>query len=105
MSIESFLGILLGAISFLTIGVFHPIVIKSEYYCSWKCWPFFFVAGLIFCALSVVLYSKIGLFFASILAIVAFSCFWSIKELKEQEERVAKGWFPANPNRKDNKTK
>ncbi|MBQ5683504.1 MAG: DUF4491 family protein, partial [Peptococcaceae bacterium] len=26
--------------------------------------------------------------------------FWSIGELKEQRERVEKGWFPKNPNRK-----
>ena len=26
--------------------------------------------------------------------ILGVSCFWSIKELKEQEKRVAKGWFP-----------
>ncbi len=105
ISWESLLGIALGAVSFLTIGVFHPIVIKAEYHFSWKCWPFFLVAGLIFCTLSIVLYSKVGFFVATVFAIIAFSCFWSIKELKEQEQRVAKGWFPANPNRKDNKNK
>ena len=26
--------------------------------------------------------------------VLGVSCFWSIKELKEQEKRVAKGWFP-----------
>ena len=31
----------------------------------------------------------------------ACSCFWSIKELFEQRDRVKKGWFPENPNRKD----
>ena len=28
------------------------------------------------------------------LGVLGVSCFWSIKELKEQEKRVAKGWFP-----------
>ncbi|MFR3007686.1 MAG: DUF4491 family protein [Blautia faecis] len=28
------------------------------------------------------------------LGVLCVSCFWSIKELKEQEKRVAKGWFP-----------
>ena len=28
------------------------------------------------------------------LGVLGVSCFWSIKELKEQEIRVAKGWFP-----------
>ena len=34
------------------------------------------------------------------LGILAFSCFWSIRELFEQEQRVKKGWFPKNEKRK-----
>lgn len=34
--------------------------------------------------------------------VTAFSCFWSILELIQQERRVQKGWFPANPKRKKN---
>ena len=37
--------------------------------------------------------------FSSLFSILSFTCFWSIVELKEQEERVAKGWFPKNPDR------
>ena len=36
---------------------------------------------------------------ASLLGVFAFSSFWTIKELFEQEERVRKGWFPKNPKR------
>ncbi|MBD5180612.1 MAG: DUF4491 family protein, partial [Bacteroidales bacterium] len=40
----------------------------------------------------------------SILAgVTSFSCFWSILEVYEQKERVAKGWFPENPKRKENR--
>ena len=39
-------------------------------------------------------------FWSSLLAIVGFSCFWSIRELFEQRERVRRGWFPKNPKRK-----
>ena len=49
-----------------------------------------------FCAISVFVDNVIG---AATLAVVGFSCLWSIGELKEQEERVRKGWFPANPKR------
>lgn len=38
-------------------------------------------------------------FWSSVLGVVAFSSFWSIKEIFEQRERVRKGWFPANPKR------
>ena len=37
---------------------------------------------------------------SSLLGVFAFSSFWTIKELFEQEERVKKGWFPKNPKRK-----
>ena len=37
---------------------------------------------------------------SSLLGVFAFSSFWTIKEVFEQEERVRKGWFPKNPKRK-----
>lgn len=89
-------GVIIGVISFVIIGVFHPIVIKGEYHFSAKIWPVFLVAGIAFCALSVFVNNIIA---SASLAIVGFSCLWSIGELKEQEERVRKGWFPANPKR------
>lgn len=93
----NFSGILVGMISFASIGVFHPIVIKCEYYFSKKCWPAFLVCGLILLAVSACIKN---VFVSSIIAVVGFSCLWSIYELFEQEKRVQKGWFPANPNRK-----
>ncbi|MCD7940912.1 MAG: DUF4491 family protein [Bacteroides intestinalis] len=36
---------------------------------------------------------------ASLLGVFAFSSFWTIKEVFEQEDRVKKGWFPKNPKR------
>lgn len=90
-------GILVGAISFLSIGVFHPIVIKAEYCFGKKCWPFFLVAGL------VLLYASARMehvLLSCTLAVVGFSCLWSIYELFEQEKRVKKGWFTKNPKRK-----
>ena len=46
----NFEGIILGLATFLLIGIFHPIVIKSEYYFGVKCWPVFLLAGLAGCA-------------------------------------------------------
>lgn len=90
-------GIIIGAISFLSIGVFHPIVIKSEYYFGKECWPVFLVAGVILMAISAFVSNVI---LSSALAVIGMSSWWSILELFEQEQRVKKGWFPANPNRK-----
>lgn len=89
-------GILIGAIAFLLIGIFHPVVIKCEYYFTSKIWPVFLVAGLICCAAS--LFAG-NIILSATLAILGFTLLWSIGELKDQEERVKKGWFPANPKR------
>lgn len=95
-------GVLIGAISFIIIGIFHPIVIRCEYYFSDRVWPAFLAGGLIFCVLSLFAHPII---LSAALAITGFSMLWSIRELKEQTERVKKGWFPANPNRGKKKTR
>jgi hypothetical protein len=89
-------GILIGAIAFLLIGIFHPIVVKCEYYFTSKVWPVFLIAGLICCVASIFVGNII---LSATLAILGFTLLWSIGELKHQEERVKKGWFPANPKR------
>ena len=90
----NFDGIIIGLISFLIIGLFHPIVIKGEYYFSKKIWPIFLVVGIVFLIIS--LYSENSILTAS-LGVTGFSCLWSIKEIFEQEERVKKGWYPKKP--------
>ena len=90
-------GILLGALAFLVIGLFHPLVIWGEYYFSKRIWPAFLALGLVACALS--LLAPLGLLLRGALGIVGFSSFWSILELRHQEERVRKGWFPKRPGR------
>lgn len=92
----NFVGVVIGAAAFLCIGVFHPIVIKTEYYFGTKPWPVFLIAGIAFIVGSLFCPHDIA---AAILAVVGFSCLWSIHELLEQKHRVEKGWFPANPKR------
>ena len=38
-----------------------------------------------------------------LIAVFGITCLWTIKELFEQEQRVAKGWFPKNPKREAKK--
>ena len=90
-------GVIIGLFSFAVIGVFHPIVIKGEYYFSEKIWPVFLILGLLFLTSSFFIEAILP---GSLLSILGFTCLWSIKEIKEQTERVEKGWFPKNPNRK-----
>ncbi len=42
-------ALLLGAASFLIIGLFHPLVIKGEYYFGKGIWPWFLAAVWAFC--------------------------------------------------------
>lgn len=87
----NFTGIIIGIATFLIIGIFHPLVIKGEYYFGVKCWWAFFVAGV--AALSASLFIG-NVIWSTLLAIVSASSFWSIRELFQQRERVRKGWFP-----------
>ena len=34
-------GIVIGICTFLIIGLFHPVVIKAEYYWGTHCWEYF----------------------------------------------------------------
>lgn len=89
-------GLVIGLCTFLIIGIFHPFVIKGEYYFGEKIKWAFLIAGLVFLVLTLVVKSTMA---SSLLGVTAFSCFWSIHEVTEQVERVRKGWFPANPRR------
>lgn len=90
----SWYGLVIGAISFIVIGVFHPIVIRCQYHFTDRIWPVFLAAGLLLCILSLVAQHII---LSAALAVTGFAALWSIIELKEQTQRVKKGWFPKNP--------
>lgn len=94
----NFIGILLAIAAFAIIGIFHPIVIRTEYYFTKRIWFVFLIAGIVFLVISLFLKSDL---WSCIIAILSASCFWSIHELFAQEKRVEKGWFPKNPKRKD----
>ena len=89
-------GLVLGLCSFLIIGICHPIVIKGEYHYGQRFKWFFLLAGIALCAGSLLVDS---LWLSALMGVGAFSCFWGIKEMTEQQERVRKGWFPRNPRR------
>lgn len=91
------LGLAIGIATFLIIGLFHPIVIKTEYYFGTRPWWIFVVAGIAAVAGSILIADA---FWSAILGVFGFSSFWTVKELFEQKQRVEKGWFPRNPRRK-----
>lgn len=91
-------GLVIGVVTFLIIGLFHPLVIKGEYYFGVRCWWAFLVMGIVAIAASIAVHH---ILWSTLLAVWGASSLWSIGELFEQRQRVAKGWFPANPKRKN----
>lgn len=89
-------GLVIGICTFLIIGLFHPVVVKAEYYWGTKFWWVFLLLGVIGVIASFLIED---ILISSLLGVFAFSSFWTIKELFEQVDRVKKGWFPKNPKR------
>ena len=90
-------GIVIGLATFLIIGLFHPLVIRGEYYFGVRIWWVFLVMGLAAVAGSIAVRH---ILWSTLLAVWGASSLWSIGELFEQRKRVARGWFPKNPARK-----
>ena len=40
-------GLIIGLSTFLIIGLFHPVVIKAEYYFGTGCWWVFLLLGIL----------------------------------------------------------
>jgi hypothetical protein len=86
-----FTGLIIGVATFLIIGLFHPLVIKGEYYFGVRCWWVFARMGVVAVAASLMVEDVL---WSTLLAVWGASSFWSIGELFEQRKRVEKGWFP-----------
>ena len=78
-------GVVLGLCTFLVIGIFHPLVVKAEYYFGTRSWWVFLVFGII-CGIAPFFISS--LFWGALSAIVGFSSLWSIGEIFDQRKRV-----------------
>ncbi|MBO5780204.1 MAG: DUF4491 family protein [Muribaculaceae bacterium] len=92
-----FQGIIIAVCTFLVIGFFHPIVIKTEYHFGTRPWWIFLIVGIA-CVVGALFISNVML--SSILGVFGASSLWSIGELFEQKRRVERGWFPRKPSRK-----
>ncbi|GAP72453.1 hypothetical protein SAMD00024442_32_22 [Candidatus Symbiothrix dinenymphae] len=91
IGVHNLMGLLIGLFTFLIIGLFHPLVIKSEYHFGVRCWWVFLLMGIGGSVAAVLVHE---VFYSSLLGVFAFSSFWSIIELFHQRKRVEKGWFP-----------
>ena len=92
-----FTGITIAAMTFLTIGIWHPIVIKTEYHWGTRPWIVYLLVGICCCVTALFV---ANIYLSSFLGVFGASALWGIGELFHQRKRVLKGWFPMNPKRK-----
>ena len=92
-----FTGIIIAVATFLTIGIWLPIVIKTEYYWGTRPWIVYLVIGVA-CIVGALFIESTLL--SAVVGVFGASALWGIGELFHQKKRVEKGWFPMNPNRK-----
>ena len=92
-----FIGIIIAICTFLTIGIWHPIVIKTEYYWGTRPWVVYLAVG-VGCIVGALFIENTLL--SAIVGVFGASALWGIGELFSQKKRVEKGWFPMNPKRK-----
>ena len=85
MDMINFDGLLIGIATFLIIGLFHPVVVKAEYYWGTKCWWIFLVLGIAGTVASLLVES---VFVSAICGVFAFSSFWTIKEVFQRIPNV-----------------
>lgn len=92
-----FTGIIIALCTFLTIGIWHPIVIKTEYRWGTRPWTVYLAIGLA-CIMGALFIENTIL--SAVVGVFGASALWGIGELFSQKKRVEKGWFPMNPSRK-----
>ena len=92
-----FTGIIITVSTFLIIGIFHPVVIKMEYYTGTRYWWVFLLLGLLSIGAAMLIANPM---ISAIIGVFGASSLWTIGELFSQRKRVLKGWFPMNPKRK-----
>jgi len=93
----NFSGLVLGFFMIIITYLGHILIIKGEYYVGTKLWSLFLILGLLSIIGSLLVKNVL---LSGILGIIGFVFLWSIYELFLQKERVRKGWFPKNPNRR-----
>ncbi|MDR1984155.1 MAG: DUF4491 family protein [Prevotellaceae bacterium] len=76
-------GLIIGFAVFLLIGMFHPLVVKAEYYLGQKAKWIFGIVSLV----SLIISIFVGLELSIFLGCLGFSCLWSVFEINKQRKR------------------
>lgn len=92
----NFAGSILAVFMLFAIGFGFFWVIKLEYHLGARIWKAVFGIGLLICLASLFMPNFWG---SALLGIFGGSIVWGATEFTEQEKRVQRGLFPANPKR------
>lgn len=90
-----FEGLVIGIFTFLTIGLFHPLVIWVEYHFGRRVWWAFLLLAVLFLVGSLFCREFLSLIFG----VLGASFFWSAVELHYQHRRACRGQAKRNPRR------
>ena len=93
----NFTGIIIAISTFLAIGIWHPIVIKTEYHWGTRPWIVYLVIGVTCIVGALFIENTIV---SAVVGVFGASALWGIGELFQQKKRVERGWFPKKPTRK-----
>ncbi len=93
----NFIGILIGLFTALVIGVGFVWVIKLEYYVGAHLAKPVAAVGALVILLSLVMPDFVS---SALVGVTGGSIVWGATELPDQQERVARGMFPANPKKR-----
>jgi hypothetical protein len=88
--------LMLAVLTVGTIGLGHVAVRKLNYRYGTKPAPFFFVLGLAFLGMSLLVAANLA---SAALGIVGITILWDAVEFIRQEERIRRGHALANPDR------
>ncbi len=91
-------GVWTGITMLLAIGLGFLWVIKLEYHVGAQVWKLVLALGIGVTAASLFMPSFAS---SALLGILGGSIIWGALELPDQEERVRRGLFPANPKRQE----
>ena len=85
------LGLLIGISTFLIIGLFHPVVIKAEYYLGTRCWWLFMLLGVLGVIGSLI---TENILISALLGVFSFSSFGLSKRYSNKKNGYEKDGFP-----------
>ena len=84
-------GLIIGICTFLIIGLFHPVVIKAEYYWGTGCWWIFLVLGIVG---TVAALWVTNVLWSSLLGVFAFLLSGRSRRFSSRKNECVKGGFP-----------